>query len=261
MADAKVQSSLDAFARQLRGQKHNAVTVDHPLKEMPWCKKFAAKFRNVLTPKECEFLIRVSETAGYEQALVNIGGGRQKLMTDYRNSHRVMIDSAALGSAIFSKIRDHLRKLLAEKEFFPPNIGTAYEFNERLRFLRYTGGEFFEQHMDGCYMRPRHHPKAGDRSALTVLLYLNQGYDGATRIFNTSYRMGNQEEHESFHDVEPETGMMFVHDHRLLHSGQPITNGTKYVIRTDIMFTTSDKRLQAEDGKRPEGAGGAKKSQ
>ena len=47
-----------------------------------------------------------------------------------------------------------------------------------------------------------------------------------------------------FYDVEPEVGLIFVHDHRILHSGEPISGGTKYVIRTDIMFST--KPLSAE---------------
>ena len=45
---------------------------------LPWNKnKIAFKIRNVLTPNECKLLIQASEAAGYEPAMVNIGGGRK----------------------------------------------------------------------------------------------------------------------------------------------------------------------------------------
>ena len=46
--------------------------------------------------------------------------------------------------------------------------------NERLRFLRYEPGEKFEPHLDGSFVRTDG-DKAGDRSFVTVLLYLNTG--------------------------------------------------------------------------------------
>ena len=69
---------------------------------LPWNKnKIAFKVRNVLTPNECKLLIQASEAAGYEPAMVNIGGGRQILNTDYRDSYRVMIDHSNIVKAIY----------------------------------------------------------------------------------------------------------------------------------------------------------------
>ena len=170
---ADILRRAEVLARQIRQRPATDVAMEFPLCEIPWCSAFAAKFRNVLTPQECAAIIQLSEDAGYEQALVNIGGGRQKLMEDYRNSHRVMIDTPALAAAVFDRIRQRLNQALhAGGQLQQHRVGAPLEFNERLRFLRYTGGEFFEQHMDGCYVRPRRHPKAGDRSFLTVLLYV-----------------------------------------------------------------------------------------
>ncbi len=243
--DSQIIDRTKAFAARLRRRSPLTVEPQFPVPELHWCPKLTAKFRHVLTPEECRELIELSEDAGYEAAMVNVGGGRQILIQDYRNSHRAMIDSPELADAIFSRILPHLANAMQATQAgrqLAKRCGRPREFNERLRFLRYTGGEFFEQHMDGCYTRPRAHPKAGDRSCLTVLLYLNEGYNGATRVFNTNHgrhlRAGEgQEEEPSFHDVVPEAGMLFVHDHAILHSGEPITGGTKYVIRTDIMFT------------------------
>ena len=66
------------------------------------------KFRGILTDKECDALIKFTETAGYEKALVNVGGGRQKYIPDYRNSYRLMMDNKVLTDAIYQKIKDHL---------------------------------------------------------------------------------------------------------------------------------------------------------
>lgn len=41
--------------------------------------------------------------------------------------------------------------------------------NERLRFLRYGGGDYFRPHFDGCYVTP----DGKERSLFTIHLYLN----------------------------------------------------------------------------------------
>ncbi len=46
--------------------------------------------------------------------------------------------------------------------------------NERMRFLRYHPGQEFKPHLDGQFERLTG-PKAGDRSFVTLQLYLNEG--------------------------------------------------------------------------------------
>ena len=50
---------------------------------------------------------------------------------------------------------------------FPGGL-TLADVNERCRFLCYTPGQYFAPHCDGCYARPRGHPRAGDCSLVTV---------------------------------------------------------------------------------------------
>jgi len=47
---------------------------------------------NFLSKEECDYLIKVSEKAGYVEALVNVGNGIGMLDKGYRDSKRVMID-------------------------------------------------------------------------------------------------------------------------------------------------------------------------
>ena len=59
--------------------------------------------------------------------MVNVGGGKQELMKDYRNSDRCIIDSFGLSGEFFERI----------KTFLPSNYkgSDIVSLNERLRFL------------------------------------------------------------------------------------------------------------------------------
>jgi hypothetical protein len=37
-------------------------------------------------------------------------------------------------------------------------------------------------------------------------------------------------------DVKPKEGMLFLFEHKIMHCGRPVTEGTKYVLRTDVMY-------------------------
>ena len=41
---------------------------------------------------------------------------------------------------------------------------------------------------------------------------------------------------EKITTIKPKTGMALVFHHPLRHEGKEITSGTKYVLRTDIMY-------------------------
>jgi hypothetical protein len=192
---------------------------------LPWkTDKFVLKVRHALSPSVCRELIQLSERAGYEPALVNIGHGRQKYIPEYRSSFRVMLDHDKLANTFFKYIEEHLPLRSDYRGLYKPR-----ECNERIRFLKYDNAGYFQQHCDGSYARPRTHTRFGDRSYLTLLVYLNQEYEGCTRLFS--------DDGSRSYDVKPETGMILVHDHSVLHEGAPISNGVKYAIRTDVMYT------------------------
>lgn len=98
--------------------------------------RLAIVIDNVLSPAECAQWIRDTEALGYEEALVNIGGGRQQKMTDVRNSSRCMVDDRAAAAQIWDRV----------KSFVPDDYCITHkplEVNERLRFLRYDKGKTF----------------------------------------------------------------------------------------------------------------------
>ena len=100
------------------------------------------------------------------------------------------------------------------------------ECNERLRLLRYDGGEYFAPHRDGTYVRE----DGGDRSFVTVLIYLNQGFEGGETTFL------HCRDFDKKVPYVPETGSVLLFQHDILHEGSLLRSGTKYIIRTDVMY-------------------------
>ena len=78
--DPEILKQAENFAKRLNTRPNDQLKPEFPLKPLAWSKKYTAKFRNVLTPQECQALIQLSETAGYEQALVSVGPAQQVLM-------------------------------------------------------------------------------------------------------------------------------------------------------------------------------------
>merc|ERR1712001_411358 len=82
---------------------------------------------NVLSEEECRALIEETKDKGYEDALLNVGGGRQILATDIRNSKRCIIDSEEKAAWIWDKIKDYISDIWKGH--------SVAGLNERLRFL------------------------------------------------------------------------------------------------------------------------------
>ena len=124
--------------------------------------------------------------------------------------------------------------------------------NERLRFLKYVGGEYFRRelssttihhaalipykaHCDGLYETP----DRKERSYFTLHLYLNDadGEDGSEPLVGGATTFFTYDMQRRM-DVTPKAGRVLLFQHReLLHSGDDVVSGTKFTMRTDIMFT------------------------
>ena len=94
----------------------------------------------------------------------------------------------------------------------------AWGLNERWRIYRYRPGQRFAGHVDGSFRREN-----GEKSLLTLLLYLNEEFEGGETTFDELV-------------VTPARGMALVFRHDLFHAGESLRSGTKYVLRSDVMF-------------------------
>jgi len=207
-------------------EQHNPECIQelpiHRPEPLYWRSAVCTTMRHVLSESECQSIIEGSEQTGFEPALLNVGGGRQEFIPGVRSSDRLIIDDKEFARAIFHRIRH-----LVPKEYRDSNGRRlkATCLNERMRILRYQPGHYFHKHMDGQYERP----DGSEESRMTVMIYLNNNFQGGhTRIY--------ADKGEEYATVPTEAGLVFVFDHRLPHESPVLERGTKYAIRTDVMF-------------------------
>jgi hypothetical protein len=170
-----------------------------------------------LSSDECAALIQRSEGLVYEPGTV-----ADVVIEDVRNNERVILDDPALAADLFDR----------SKPFLPAVIDGQGPtgFNERWRFYRYTPGQTFKPHRDGSYMRV----KTWEESQVTFMIYLNDSMTGGeTRFFADMEHAFRQRPYLS---VSPKKGMALLFLHSIWHEGAVVQSGTKYVLRTDIMY-------------------------
>jgi hypothetical protein len=128
-----------------------------------------------------------------------------------------------------------------------------YRINPRLRLLRYDAinHDIFLPHYDATTTTTKT-TSAGHcyESKLTILLYLNTGnginFHGGNTLFLNSFQPSDCIE------IVPKLGTFVVFNHELYHASQALTvhdniecqdgirGGTKFVLRTDVMFPVVD---------------------
>lgn len=137
---------------------------------------------------------------------------------DVRNNSRVIIDNELLARFLFLRLKQYLPKTFKDE-------WQLEKLNTRFRFYRYEKGQTFKPHIDGKY-------KESDicESKLTLLIYLSEDFTGGETTFFT------KTEDELRFKVKPKLGQVLVFDHHQLHSGDPVIEGIKYVLRTDVMY-------------------------
>jgi hypothetical protein len=174
-----------------------------------------------LSVEECASWIAQSQALGYQEATLTTAAG-PVMDRSVRNNARVLYDNPALAAAWWTRARPFLPAYLDGWD--------AVGLNERFRFYRYDVGETFAPHYDGYFRKG-----IGERSWLTFLVYLNDGFEGGETGF---YRPDGQPRFS----VTPECGKALVFAHRQLHDGKVVSRGRKYVLRTDVMYRNTNAR-------------------
>ncbi len=167
--------------------------------------------REFLGPEECDQLIALSESIGYQAA-----GLGDEVVLQLRNNGRAFLEDRDLAAKLWHKARPFLS---ARREGWE-----ACGLHERFRFYRYEAAEMFAPHYDGCVSRGE-----DEVSQLTFMIYLNGECEGGeTRFYqrNAVLRF----------EVAPERGKALIFEHAQMHEGAPVVAGRKYVLRTDVMY-------------------------
>ena len=167
-----------------------------------------------LSSQECRRFIERSELEGYAEATIVTPAGAV-MAKEIRDNARLILDDAELAADLWRRAR----------EAIPAAIGgsQAKGLNERFRFYRYDVGQRFKLHFDGAFSR------AGERSELTFMVYLNSDVEGGeTKFYDDDAQLRCA--------IRPQAGRALVFVHKQLHEGAPVLKGRKYVLRTDVMY-------------------------
>lgn len=175
----------------------------------------------LFSPEECAALIRRGEQIGYEAATVRTAGG-PKMMTNVRNNDRAIFRDVGFADDLWARVAPYVPPVL--------DGARATGLYPEFRFYRYDPGQRFKRHVDGAVETP-----AGERSKLTLLVYLNDGYAGGDTVFSDyEYQEGGVIVHEQ--RITPKLGLVLIFRHERRHEGEALVEGRKYVLRTDVLF-------------------------
>jgi hypothetical protein len=117
-----------------------------PLKEYEGL--YAVVIDGVMSAEECKQLVDTAEKeSDWEAALINVGGGRQKLLQDVRKCGRIMWDNQEILDRVWARIAPMLPEL-QKIDGWKRVSNSAIEFtrlNERMRILKYGPGDYFKR--------------------------------------------------------------------------------------------------------------------
>lgn len=167
---------------------------------------------NFLTLEEAQGFINLAESIGFEEAKIKVRGEGEVMDKNFRDNDRVVYENQQLAQQLWPLI----------SPFIPSEVDEykAIGLNEKFRFYRYKDGQQFKVHPDGAFKRNEF-----EHSKITLIIYLNEEFEGGKTIFVNP-----------FQEIEPKTGKLLLFSHAQLHKGEEVPEGTKYVLRSDIMY-------------------------
>lgn len=178
---------------------------------------------NFLSKEFCDELVMLSEAKGYDEADISYTSGA-RMNKEYRDNYRCLYRDENLRVQLESLVLEMAPKevtfiqeggVLIKKEL----LGLSGNF----RFYKYLPGNKFKKHRDTNQL------EEGGVSLYTVLFYLNDVEEGGeTAVYDPSL--------ENRILVKAETGKLLIFNHTIVHTGEEVTKGIKYVLRTDLIY-------------------------
>jgi hypothetical protein len=167
-----------------------------------------------------------------------------------RDADRLCVLDENLANRLWERLKPVVKTVLPAMSPFgfvdPRQKWEPTSINPCFRLSRYlAGSNGFTRHHDSQYCH-----SDSCRSCLSVVLYLNDDFIGGETAFYqtvgaTVSGLTLKQELELVQTreccrVSPKVGCAVMFPHDLLHAGLPVTTGTKYVLRTDLIFTAID---------------------
>lgn len=153
---------------------------------------------NFLSISECEEILELLKNYTFN-------GAHQ--FNNGRHNSEMFIDDEEIIGLIIKKMKS--LRIKGSKQ--------VIEYHKPFEFYRYNEGDYILPHQDSsmCF-------NSGNYSNFTAIIYLNNNYQGGYTFFNQLKKY-----------IKPRTGTLLLFKHNLLHEAQIVTNGTKFIYRSN----------------------------
>jgi len=204
--------------------------------------------RNFLSESECKAWIKhAEEEIGFERL-----DSPQTREYAQRECGRIQQNDWTMSAALFERMKPIVLKIANQvvvSNFDPSYAPVAC--NGNIRIYKYERNMSFGRHYDGSNRIDRF---LGGNTEITVLIYLSSCGGGATRFHlphasssatkgrkRKSKGTGGGTDNQEVAFV-PAAGAILLHMHGdrcLEHEADPVLEGVKYILRTDIVYATA----------------------
>eukprot|EP00927_Polykrikos_kofoidii_P083651 TRINITY_DN8617_c3_g1_i1.p1 TRINITY_DN8617_c3_g1~~TRINITY_DN8617_c3_g1_i1.p1 ORF type:complete len:738 (+),score=158.47 TRINITY_DN8617_c3_g1_i1:78-2291(+) len=210
---------------------------------------------DVFSKTECARLVKVSEAIGYRPDVP------LSSPVDERAQNVVILASEEQNEALFTRVRAVVPAELDGDRLFG--------MNRRWRLYRYNSGNLYRKHIDGAWPASGTRKAAGGKeeyvydshgrgvwSKRTFIIYLNDDFEGGETTFFVP-RPGEEGVLEA-RPVRPRVGSATVFPHGetpepLLHEGSQVKKGTKYLLRTELLYASPESSAALREAARLRG--------
>lgn len=172
-----------------------------------------------LSPGECAAILAEQQRADWLPATINGATGRI-VDAKVRSSSTAVVRDSGLAERLYARVLPHLPQVMVDQVGGRPRRVKPVGIYQPLRVYRYEPGQQFAPHHDQSYQ-----DGSGRRSLLTFMIYLNEDFTGGTTTFPDQKQ-----------EIHPRAGRALLFQHMLLHCGERVLTGTKYVLRSDVIF-------------------------
>jgi len=208
--------------------------------------------RNALSAKECEDWIKYAENSGWD----SVAHPATKWIA-HRECSRLQKNDWTMAHRLFMRIQQIVIEASKQLDIFDKSTRANSSYanktyqpvtcNPNLRLYKYTKGQWFGKHIDdtnkiewrGVDTPYSATDVAETHTEITVLFYLSTCKGGATRFHlpNSTKKRGRG--NDGSVAFTPTQGAVLLHvhgDNCLEHEAEPVADGIKYVLRTDIVY-------------------------
>jgi len=199
---------------------------------------------------EAKDILRRAESSGFQPSPPSGGGHGRTGRETSRSSKYVIIVDQDLADRLFTRVLPMLPgdlRCIASSVYFSSAGGSEWHpcgLLERFRVYKYDKNDSYPLHQDGGFRRTvvdRGGNRFLQQTFHTLLIYLNDGFDGGhTDFFLDKSHCRFLSERETrpppTHSIVPAVGSAVCSLHTIFHQGNAVHSGTKYVVRTDIIY-------------------------